>query len=478
MNRLMSLFNRFNSMSTPIKAAIAFMIASIFQQGLNIITTPIFTRILSTSDYGIINVYNSWLAIITVVATLSLNAGVFNVGMLEYKQDRNGFISSMLILSNFATLIIATIFLVFHDSIKVFLGLPKSLVILMFINLFFTPALNFWIARQRYEYKYKLSTSVIIISSVLSVCFSIFAVLNANSYLAEVRLWTSTFVMLTVSVVIYAFLLYKGRTFYSKKYWKFALSFNLPLLFHYLSFSVLSGSDRVMIANIVSTSAAGVYGLVFTASAIGNIVWNSINGSLIPYMHEKMETKMHKDIDTTSRLLLVVYAVFCLIVLLLAPELLKILAPPEYQEGLFIFPPVMAGLYFIAVYNVFANIVFYYKKTIMIMIISVLCAIINVYLNYLFIPQFGYISAAYTTLFSYILLAVMHYFNLLRIQKERIYNIKFIIIISFVFVCICMLCNILYLNVVFRYIIIFIVLLILLKLKNQILMSINIIRKK
>ena len=134
-----------------------------------------------------------------------------------------------------------------------------------------------------------------------------------------------------------------------------------------------------------------------------------------------------------------------------APEIIKILAPPQYHEGIFIFPPVMAGVFFIALYNVFGNIEFYYQKTFMIMVASVVAAITNVVLNYIFIPRYGYIAAAYTTLASYILLSVMHYFNLLRMQEEKIFNIKSIIFISLSLVVFCLGASTLYHNWMVRW---------------------------
>ena len=41
------------------------------------ITTPIFTRLLTTQEYGEFNVFNSWLSIVTVFVTLNLYNGVF-----------------------------------------------------------------------------------------------------------------------------------------------------------------------------------------------------------------------------------------------------------------------------------------------------------------------------------------------------------------------------------------------------------------
>ena len=71
MGRL-NLFEKFKNLSVSLKATIVFGISSFVISGINYITTPIFTRLLSTSEYGVIAVYNSWISILQVFATLTL----------------------------------------------------------------------------------------------------------------------------------------------------------------------------------------------------------------------------------------------------------------------------------------------------------------------------------------------------------------------------------------------------------------------
>ena len=70
-------------------------------------------------------------------------------------------------------------------------------------------------------------------------------------------------------------------------------------------------------------------------------------------------------------------------------------------------PPIAGGVYFIAVSNLYSDILVYLKKTKMIMISSAIAALLNVVLNYLMINAYGYMAAAYTTLVSYIVMAAL-----------------------------------------------------------------------
>ena len=87
---------------------------------------------------------------------------------------------------------------------------------------------------------------------------------------------------------------------------------------------------------------------------------------------------------------------------------------------------------------------------------SVIGAALNILLNYIFIPKFGFIAAAYTTVFCYALFAVGHYLLhrlILKKQgvKERVFNSKLIFLYSAAVTSFMLICTLLYQNNVVRY---------------------------
>ena len=96
----------------------------------------------------------------------------------------------------------------------------------------------------------------------------------------------------------------------------------------------------------------------------------------------------------------------------------------------FIVAPITVGIFFQIMYIFFYDIEYYYKKNKQIACFSVIASIINIVLNYIFIKKFGYIAAAYTTFISYLILLVLHYFGMKRVDKRKFYNIKILFISS------------------------------------------------
>ena len=85
----------YNKMSIASKAALWFTICGFVQKGISFITVPIFTRLLTTEQYGVVSIFYSWESIFIIFCTLNLFSGVFNNGMIKYENDRDGFLSSM-----------------------------------------------------------------------------------------------------------------------------------------------------------------------------------------------------------------------------------------------------------------------------------------------------------------------------------------------------------------------------------------------
>lgn len=131
----------------------------------------------------------------------------------------------------------------------------------------------------------------------------------------------------------------------------------------------------------------------------------------------------------------VAVAIVNILLILFAPEIIAIFAPVEYQEAVWTIPGLALSVFFMFLYTFFATFEFYYEKTSYIASATVGGALLNIVLNYVFIKKFGYIVAGYTTLFSYVVFAVLHYYFCHRICKEYMdgvkpYNTKVILAIS------------------------------------------------
>ena len=452
-----------NKLSESAKSAVVYTFATLFSRGLAIITVPIFTRMMTTTQIGTVNLYNSWYSLISAFATLSLTSGGFAVAMKEYAGDRDKYQSAVLSLTSIIAIIIASVFLLAPSFWSKILGLPRGLVVLMLVGFLFAPARDFWLARQRYEYKYKLAGTVTIGSALIASILSVGAVLYSNEYgtidAADARLIANYAVVYGVAAIIWISTFVKGKTFFNIEYWKMSLALSIPLVGYSIAAQILSVSDRMMISQMVGNSAVGVYGTLYTVSSLSLMIWQAIHSSFVPFLFQNIEKK-EQNIKNVSFVLMLLYALVAVVLTYMAPEIVRVLATEEYMEAIYIMPPIAAGVFFTAYANIYSDIAVYFKKTKYVMYPAIVAAAANLVLNYIFIKMFGYMAAAYTTLIAYILLAYLQAVLANKvckengIGKEKIFSDQKMLIMAIVTVVLCLLEIALYHFTVLRYIVV------------------------
>lgn len=454
-NRVMK---KYNSLSVQVKAAFLFTICSFLQRAINVLTTPIYTRLLSTSEYGQYGVFNTWLSILSIFVTLNLAAGVNAQGLVKFEDDRESFSSSLQGLSFTLTIIWTIIYLLFKDSINFLLKLTTTQMLCMLVIMWSSAAFNFWANEKRTIYKYKLLIIVSIVMAVFQPLLAILLIVNSNDKVTA-KILGIALVQLIFAVIFFTFQLKRGKKFYSKKYWKYALKFNIPLIPHYLSQTVLNGSDKIMIERMIGISESGIYSLAYSLSMIMTLFNTALGQTLNPWIYQKIKDRKEKEIAGVGYACLTGIAILNLVLIGFAPEAVKIFAPNEYYDAIYVIPPVAMSVYFMFAYDLFAKFEFYYEKTSYIATATVISAFVNVVTNYIFINKFGYQAAGYTTLFCYILYCLFHYIMMKRINKEYmnntfVYNDKIILLITTVFMCLGFIFLFLYDLVFVRYILI------------------------
>lgn len=121
---------------------------------------------------------------------------------------------------------------------------------------------------------------------------------------------------------------------------------------------------------------------------------------------------------------------FSAFVLLISPEMIKILGAKEYWDASYCVIPIIAGGFFSFLYTLPVGVEYYREKTKYIAAGTIGAAVINIVLNYICIQMFGYVAAAYTTLATYILYFLFHYILAWKIEGKTLFSNKVIMGVS------------------------------------------------
>lgn len=426
---------KYRSLPAELKATIWFFICNVLQKGIQYITLPFYSRILSVQEYGDYVVFISWLSVISVFATLNLSAGMYMTGMARYEDERDKFSANMIGLSITFTTLIFILYFAFYLPLTHLIDLNVKYIIIIFVHCFFSPIFLFWSAHERFELRYKALAVVTILGTLVSPVLSFLLVFNMQDKALAISIgYISGQVCMGIFCGIKQ--LQKNSQLFNKAIWLEALAFNIPLIPHYLSYVILGQADRVMIRNICGQYDAGIYGFAYQISNAMTMLTSALDSAFSPQIY--MEIKNQKNmIAKKINGVLMLYVAVAVMVSLVAPEIVIALGSDKYIEAKWVMPSIILSSYFLFLAGLFMKVEFFYKKSTYITVASTTIGILNILLNIIYIQQYGYIAAAYTTLFCYACFAFVHCFFMKKVIKKfnlntTVYDMKTIFIISVV----------------------------------------------
>lgn len=428
-----------NKISASKKASIAYIIAGILSRSINIVTMPMFTRLLSLNEMGIVNTFTSWQTVLYAIVSLSLGSGAVSAAMVYYKNQRDEYLSITLGLSSVSAIIFSTILWIFRDSWESLTTLPKELLPVFMMYFLLQPALDFWYAKNKFENKYLpvvfVSSGIVIFSGLISLCVVYFMRNDNTADLSIIRIYSQYSVIFVIACVIFLSIIIKGKKLFNKKIWIWSFNLSWPLIIHSLAKNLLDASDRIMVAKINGSAEAALCGTVHTICNMMLILWTAINSALIPYTFLKLE----KDPNSISDRMYEIVKLFGLVTILAvlaSPEILKILTSPSYYEAVYTMPPLLVSVFLNSLYSIYGNCLLFKKKTKRIMCGTLLATGCNIGLNAILLPVVGYYAAAYTTLISSVILCIAQGIMCRQVYRINVLDTrKFITLASVVVIC-------------------------------------------
>ncbi len=375
-------------MRNKLKDGGLYLFGNLFDKAIAFITVPIFTRLMTTTEYGLSSTYSSYVGILSVIISLSLANSIRNA-YVDYKDVLNKYISSVFTLG--------------------FINFCVTSAILIFANMKFSIV-------EKYFLMFCLILQVL--PNFMATLLSVILLLNMNEHKEYGRIIPMCLTVSVFGCCIFLFYLLKEHEYINLKYWKYALSISIPLIFHGLSVNILSSSDRMLLTLLREAAETGVYSVVYNFGMIATVITSSLEGVWIPFFTKKMLKADKESVNNYARVYIELCTVFFCGLMIISPEVLVIFASKKYESGVYLIIPIVLATYFQFLYTLSVNAEFYYKKTQIIAVNTVIAAGINFGLNIMFIPHFGALAAAATTVIAYLVSFIFHYLYCKRIDRE------------------------------------------------------------
>lgn len=394
--------------SKALSAGIWYTVGNIFIKGINFLTVPIFSRLLTTEEFGVYNMFIAYDSILCIIISLALYMSLQSA-KLEFKNQIDQYTSCItLVYIAISILFLGGIFL-FGDWITTVLDLPQIVLYMLVLYSFGSGIIVLYNQRISLDYDYKRYLVIAFLNSIGNIVLSLILILTIFREQKDIgRIIGVTISMVGISIVILLVLYRKAKPKLKMKYIIFGVRYSIPIVPHGISQVLLSQFDRIMISKLVNNTATGIYSLAGYIKLILTIITESISSVWRTWFYDRIVLNEIKNIQNKASMLVSAFSVLSMGMMALSPELIMFLGGKEYIMGQYVAIPMIADAFVIFLYNIVVPAEYYKKKTNYIMFGTLFAAILNIITNYIFILKFGYIAAAYTTLFAYMCYLIMH----------------------------------------------------------------------
>lgn len=398
---------------------------------------PLYTAVLSTEEYGIVDVLNTYIALLIPLVFLQMDQAVFR-NLIDVRNDdkaKSRIMSTALIIVT----IQAIIFIMFYIFIGQFINnqykyfLATNVVATMYASMFLQISRGVG-DNITYSIGSLLSGAGTIILNVIFIVifkFAAYGMLMAT-------------LISNIICIVYVFIKKKIYTslrikMFSKMELKELWKYAIPLVPNQLSWWIVNASDRTIILFFCGVALNGVYSvankfssIIITIFNIFNLTWTE---SAAVHFKDKDNSKYFSNIINS---VLKLFASVCLSIIAFMPFVFKFLVTGAgYSSAFYQIPILIISTIFNMSVALFGSIYVALKKSKEIAKTSIYAAIINIVVNLVLIKHIGLYAASISTAVAYLIMTIYRYIDVqkyIKIKLERSFVILTVLVSSIILI--------------------------------------------
>lgn len=409
-------------------------VGKICTQLITFLLLPIYTAILSTEEYGIVDLLNTFVALLLPIVTLQIEQSLFRylIDIRDNENEKKNVISTAIISVVIQCIIYLVIFTLIsgfvHNEYKFFLATNVVACIISSIMLQISRGLGD-------NAKYAVGSFISAVSMILfNILFIIVFKLGAYGMLIA-NLLSNLLCGIYIFVIkrIYKYIEIKAFDKDTlKKMWKYSV----PLIPNALSWWVFNASDRVIVSWILSVGANGILSVANKFPSVFITIYNifSMTWTESASMHVNDEDNS-EFFSNIMNIAIKVFSAMCFGIIAIMPFIFNIMVDAKFADAYNLIPILMiASLCNVAV-GLIGAIYVAKKKTKEVAKISIYSAVINIITHLFLIKYIGLYAAAISTFVAYFSMMVYRFFDVkkyvdIKIEKGlivKLFNMTIIV---------------------------------------------------
>lgn len=401
------------------KNTVILTVGKICTQFVSFLLLPLYTALLSTEEYGIVDLFNTYILLLVPLFNWQFDSGLFRF-MLDSRSDQEktkrlfstvfsvNILQICLYLAFFA---IAQNFI--HSEYKIFLAIDVAANIVLNTMLQFPRGLG---NNSVYAMASFLSASTTVVFNVIFIAG--FRWGAYGMFLATVVAKVCTILYLSICLKIWR---YYSVKLYDRMLLKDLFRYSVPLIPNQLSWWIIGASDRTVISRVLGLGANGIYsvankfsGVYSTFFSIFNLSWTE---SVSLHMNDKDRDQF---LTETINDMFVLFAAVCFGIISCMPFVFPLLINEQYAQAYPQIPILMVAILFQVVMGLYSTIYVALKKSVEIAKTTIYAAVINLGVDILAVKFIGIYAGSISTLLAFLFVAVYRYYDV-----QKYVNVKF-----------------------------------------------------
>lgn len=414
---------------STLKHSAIYSVGNIAQKGMGIITLPIYLNFLTKAEVGIFGLLDITINILVEILILGqANSIILFNNKKEYERKKDSVfftIASFVLLVNLLFVLIAELFGTSLLSIsKSTRDITSFLPFIIYVSLI-RVLNNLFFNKLRSDEKSLFYTSITLIkiASFIGLIFYtvVYLKLSVNGIMYSYLLSEIIILIILLPVMII-----KMKPIFEKAALKEALKFGMPLIFSSIGIMILNLSDRYLINLYLNLEEVGVYDIAYRIAGV-------VNMFLILPFNQAMLPSAFKELNNPSgnRYLSKIMTYMCFVTIwgglaisVFGKEIILILGNENYFTAVSYIPLIVLAYILSSMRNVASNGLLFAEKTLLIAVITIAAGILNIILNIIFLPIYGTIAAAYTTLISFLIFYLVTFATADKFSKINYEHLK------------------------------------------------------
>ena len=379
---------------------------------LMFLAIPVLTRIFSPADYGLINFLISIIAFLNLVLIFGMDSATV-VSFFQYKKEGKIVVSSGfwflffwgLVITALASLLAAKLsFLLFHNYSN------KNYLIIAFFGAYSVLLLNYFKTVFRLEFKAKYFALTSIVNAVLVVgsilLFTAFLKLNILGY------FLGSLSGNLISFFLALVLVRKNLSFrISMPRLKEMLAYGSLLLPASVFYYVFDLIDRFFINKYWNLDELGLYAVAINLTALIGFFSIALSQAWSPFilkMYFESKNTYKRFVSRIFVYYLIFFVTLALLVTIFSSEILRLMTTSKFFGANRAIVPLSLVMVFLASTQITILGISIARKIKYIAAYSFTAALLNIGLNFLLIPKYGMVGAAWATAITYLFLTVIY----------------------------------------------------------------------